>query len=95
MNAPATAPALTAERPALSSIGSTQLADHRIYGGVVPEIASRRHTEAISAVCSDALKAAGLTYSDIDAVAVTFAPGLIGARRGGGNLAQGRALSRK
>ena len=88
-----TAAAVTMEREVLSSIVSTQIAEHRIYGGVVPEIASRRHTEAISAVCGDALKAAGLTYSDIDAVAVTFAPGLIGALLVGVNYAKGLALS--
>ena len=88
-----TAAAVTEERQVLSSIVSTQIAEHRIYGGVVPEIASRRHTEAISAVCSDALKAAELTYSDIDAVAVTFAPGLIGALLVGVNVAKGLALS--
>ena len=77
----------------LSSIVSTQIAEHRIYGGVVPEIASRRHTEAISAVCSDALKVAGITYSDIDAVAVTFAPGLIGALLVGVNFAKGLSMA--
>ena len=88
-----TAAAVTEERRVLSSIVSTQIAEHRIYGGVVPEIASRRHTEAISAVCSDALKAAGITYSDIDAVAVTFAPGLIGALLVGVNYAKGLSLA--
>ena len=88
-----TAAAVTEERQVLSSIVSTQIAEHRIYGGVVPEIASRRHTEAISAVCSDALKAAGITYSDIDAVAVTFAPGLIGALLVGVNFAKGLSMA--
>ena len=88
-----TAAAVTEERRVLSSSVSTQIAEHRIYGGVVPEIASRRHTEAISAVCSDALKAAGITYSDIDAVAVTFAPGLIGALLVGVNYAKGLSLA--
>ena len=88
-----TAAAVTEERRVLSSIVSTQIAEHRIYGGVVPEIASSRHTEAISAVCSDALKAAGITYSDIDAVAVTFAPGLIGALLVGVNYAKGLSLA--
>lgn len=88
-----TAAAVTVERQVLSSIVSTQIAEHRIYGGVVPEIASRRHTEAISAVCSDALKAAGITYSDIDAVAVTFAPGLIGALLVGVNFAKGLSMA--
>ena len=88
-----TAAAVTVERQVLSSIVSTQIAEHRIYGGVVPEIASRRHTEAISAGCSDALKAAGSTYSDIDAVAVTFAPGLIGALLVGVNFAKGLSMA--
>ncbi|MGN0494539.1 MAG: tRNA (adenosine(37)-N6)-threonylcarbamoyltransferase complex transferase subunit TsaD [Acutalibacteraceae bacterium] len=88
-----TAAAVTMERQVLSSIVSTQIAEHRVYGGVVPEIASRRHTEAISAVCGDALKAAGLTYSDIDAVAVTFAPGLIGALLVGVNFAKGLSMA--
>ncbi len=80
-------------RTVLSNIVATQIAEHRIYGGVVPEIASRRHTESISAVCEEALKAAGLGYGDIDAVAVTFAPGLIGALLVGVNFAKGLALS--
>lgn len=88
-----TAAAVTEERQVLSSVVSTQIAEHRIYGGVVPEIASRRHTEAISAVCSDALKAANITYSDIDAVAVTFAPGLIGALLVGVNFAKGLSMA--
>ena len=88
-----TAAAVTEERRVLSSIVSTQIAEHRIYGGVVPEIASRRHTEAISAVCEDALKATGITYSDIDAVAVTFAPGLIGALLVGVNFAKGLSMA--
>lgn len=90
-----TAAAVTEERTVLSNIVATQIAEHRIYGGVVPEIASRRHTEAISAVCEDALKEAGLTYGDIDAVAVTFAPGLIGALLVGVNFAKGLSLSLK
>ena len=88
-----TAAAVTEERQVLSSIVSTQIAEHRIYGGVVPEIASRRHTEVISAVCADALKAAGIAYSDIDAVAVTFAPGLIGALLVGVNFAKGLSMA--
>ena len=59
----------------------------------MPEIASRRHTEAISAVCDEALDSAGITYNDIDAIAVTFAPGLIGALLVGVNFAKGLALS--
>ncbi len=90
-----TSVAIVEEREVLSNIVSTQIAEHRIYGGVVPEIASRRHTEAISAVCEEALKTAHLTYSDIDAIAVTFAPGLIGALLVGVNFAKGLALSLK
>ncbi len=88
-----TSVAIVEDREVLSNIVATQIAEHRIYGGVVPEIASRRHTEAISAVCDEAVNAAGLTYSDIDAVAVTFAPGLIGALLVGVNFAKGLALS--
>ena len=80
-------------REVLSNIVATQIEEHKIYGGVVPEIASRRHTEAISQVCDQAVKEAGITYSDIEAVAVTFAPGLIGALLVGVNFAKGLALS--
>ena len=88
-----TSVAVVEGRTVLSNIIATQIAEHRIYGGVVPEIASRRHTEAISHVCDEALKQAGITYSDIDAVAVTFAPGLIGALLVGVNFAKGLVLS--
>ena len=88
-----TAAAVTEGREVLSNIVATQIAEHKIYGGVVPEIASRRHTEAISAVADKALKAANIGYNDIDAVAVTFAPGLIGALLVGVNFAKGLAMS--
>lgn len=88
-----TSVAIVEEREVLSNIVATQIAEHKIYGGVVPEIASRRHTEAISAVCDEALEVAGLGYNDIDAIAVTFAPGLIGALLVGVNFAKGLALS--
>ncbi len=88
-----TSVAILEERRVLSNVVATQIAEHKIYGGVVPEIASRRHTEAISAVCEEALKEAGLTYGEIDAVAVTFAPGLIGALLVGLNFAKGLAMS--
>lgn len=88
-----TAAAVTEERTVISNVVATQIAEHKKYGGVVPEIASRRHTEAISSVCADALKNAGMTYSDIDAIAVTFAPGLIGALLVGVNFAKGLSLS--
>ena len=64
---------------------------HAIYGGVVPEIASRRHAEYISATVQQALQDANMTIADVDAVAVTFAPGLIGAVLVGVNFAKGLA----
>ena len=88
-----TSVAVVEDRTVLSNIVSTQVEEHKIYGGVVPEIASRRHTEAISAVCDEALKVAGIGYGDIDAVAVTFAPGLIGALLVGVNFAKGLSMS--
>lgn len=88
-----TAAAVTSERKVLSNIIASQVAEHRIYGGVVPEIASRRHAEAIVRVTDDALTEAGCTMADIDAVAVTYAPGLIGALLVGVNFAKGLALS--
>ncbi len=88
-----TSVAIVEDRTVLSNVISTQIEEHKIYGGVVPEIASRRHAEAISQVCEQALSDAKLTYSDIDAVAVTFAPGLIGALLVGVNFAKGLALS--
>lgn len=84
-----TSVAVTDGRKVLSNIVSTQIEEHKIYGGVVPEIASRRHTENISAVCRAAIKKAGIEYKDLDAVAVTFAPGLIGALLVGVNFAKG------
>ena len=80
-------------RRILSSIVATQVEEHRLYGGVVPEIASRRHAEAISGVCREALSEAGLQLSDIDAVAVTAYPGLIGALLVGVNFAKGLAFA--
>ncbi len=88
-----TAVAVTRGREVLSSVIATQIEEHKIYGGVVPEIASRRHAEAIAVVTQQALNEAGLTYSDIDAVAVTYAPGLIGALLVGVNFAKGLAMS--
>ncbi len=88
-----TAVAVTRGREVLSSVIATQIEEHKIYGGVVPEIASRRHAEAIAAVTEQALSDAGVTYDDIDAVAVTYAPGLIGALLVGVNFAKGLSLS--
>lgn len=80
-------------RVVLSNVIASQVEEHKIYGGVVPEIASRRHTEAICGVIDKALADAGCTLSDIDAVAVTYAPGLIGALLVGVNYAKGLSLS--
>ena len=80
-------------RTVLSNIVASQVEEHKIYGGVVPEIASRRHTEAISGVVRAALGDAGCTIRDIDAVAVTYAPGLIGALLVGVNFANGLSYS--
>lgn len=88
-----TAAAVVEGRTVLSSIVATQIAEHRIYGGVVPEIASRRHAEAISTVVREAIETAELTQKDIDAVAVTYAPGLIGALLVGVNFAKGLSMS--
>ncbi|MBR2666822.1 MAG: tRNA (adenosine(37)-N6)-threonylcarbamoyltransferase complex transferase subunit TsaD [Oscillospiraceae bacterium] len=66
-------------REVLSSVVFSQIEMHKIYGGVVPEIASRSHLEVITPLAGEALRQAGLTVGDIDAVAVTCTPGLIGA----------------
>lgn len=66
-------------REVLSNIISSQIALHTLYGGVVPEIASRKHIEKINQVIEAALTEAGVTLKDIDAVAVTYGPGLVGA----------------
>ena len=66
-------------RRVLSDAIASQVDIHAIYGGVVPEIASRKHVECIAALTEKALADAGCTREDIDAVAVTYAPGLIGA----------------
>ncbi|MBR5485608.1 MAG: tRNA (adenosine(37)-N6)-threonylcarbamoyltransferase complex transferase subunit TsaD [Oscillospiraceae bacterium] len=80
-------------RKVLSSVINSQIEEHRLYGGVVPEIASRRHAENIVAVTEKALSDAGVALNDIDAVAVTYAPGLIGALLVGVNFAKGLALA--
>ena len=72
---------------------ASQVELHRIYGGVVPEIASRKHIEAIYALADQALEKAELTRKDIDAVAVTYAPGLIGAVLVGVNFAKAAAMA--
>lgn len=66
-------------REVLSNVISSQIALHTLYGGVVPEIASRKHIEKINPVIEEALKEAGVTLKDITAIAVTYGPGLVGA----------------
>ena len=80
-------------RKVLSSIVASQVEEHRLYGGVVPEIASRRHAEAITPVVKQALSQADVTLAQLDAIAVTHAPGLIGALLVGVNFAKGLSLS--
>lgn len=80
-------------RQVLTDCIASQVPLHRIYGGVVPEIASRKHIEAIYGLADQALKEAGLSRKDLDAIAVTYAPGLIGAVLVGVNFAKGVALS--
>lgn len=78
----------------LSNIVASQIETHALYGGVVPEIASRAHSEAISGVTYEALESAGVTLDDIDAIGVTNRPGLIGALLVGVNFAKSLAISR-
>jgi N6-L-threonylcarbamoyladenine synthase len=80
-------------RQILSDKIATQVATHALYGGVVPEIASRAHAEAISSLCYQALEESGKTMQDIDAVAVTATPGLIGSLMVGVNFAKGIAAA--
>lgn len=80
-------------RKVISSVVASQVEEHKLYGGVVPEIASRRHAEAIVPVVKNSLEQAELTLKKIDAIAVTYAPGLIGALLVGVNFAKGLSLS--
>ena len=80
-------------REILTDCIASQVDLHRIYGGVVPEIASRKHIEVIYGLADQALERTGLTRKDIDAVAVTYAPGLIGAVLVGVNFAKAAAMS--
>ncbi len=88
-----TSAAVTDGRRVLSNVVSTQISVHRVYGGVVPEIASRLHIESIVPVTEQALREAGMTYAGVDAVAVTNRPGLIGALLVGVNFAKGLAAA--
>ena len=66
-------------RTILSNVISSQIELHKLYGGVVPEIASRKHIEKINQVIEEALKEADVTLDDLDAIGVTYGPGLVGA----------------
>ena len=76
-------------REVLSNVINSQIKIHEEYGGVVPEIASRCHTEVINGVMKKALKEAGITLNEIDGIAVTQGPGLVGALLVGGSYAKG------
>lgn len=80
-------------RTVLSNCIASQIEMHTIYGGVVPEIASRKHVEAVTGLAEQAVVQAGLTKQDLDAVAVTYAPGLIGAVLVGVNFSKGAAMA--
>jgi len=82
-------------RRILSNIVASQIETHRLYGGVVPEIASRAHIEAISSITYEALATAGVTIKDIGCIAVTSHPGLIGALLVGVNFAKSLAFANK
>lgn len=75
----------------LSNIISSQIDLHSVYGGVVPEIASRKHVERIDQVITQAMAEAGLTFAELDAIAVTYGPGLVGALLVG--LSEAKALA--
>lgn len=77
----------------ISNVCASSADEQNLYGGVVPEIASRRHIENISIVAENALKKANLSVADVDAIAVTFAPGLIGAVLVGLNFAKGLSFA--
>lgn len=80
-------------RKVLSNVISSQIDIHKVYGGVVPEIASRKHLEVVNSVIKEALETAGKTFSDIDAIGVTYAPGLVGALLVGVSAAKALAYS--
>ena len=82
-------------REVLSMVTNTQIDIHKLYGGVVPEIASRNHVMNIDGVYSEALKQAGVSIDDIDAIAVTYGAGLLGALIVGVNFAKALAYKTK
>ena len=77
----------------IANVVASQIESHKRFGGVVPEIASRHHVEAITVVLEEALETANLTYKDIDAIAVTEGPGLVGALLIGVNAAKAIAFA--
>ncbi|MDD6202627.1 MAG: tRNA (adenosine(37)-N6)-threonylcarbamoyltransferase complex transferase subunit TsaD, partial [Lachnospiraceae bacterium] len=80
-------------REVLSNVISSQIDLHTLYGGVVPEIASRKHIEKINQVVEQALLDAGMTWDDINAIAVTYGPGLVGALLVGVSFAKSLAFA--
>ena len=80
-------------REVFSNVINSQIDIHTLYGGVVPEIASRCHTEVINQVTKQALKEANMTFEDIDVIACTYGPGLVGALLVGVSYAKGLAYS--
>ena len=78
-------------RTVLSNVIASQIELHKLYGGVVPEIASRKHIEKINQVIEEALQTAGMTLREMDAIAVTYGPGLVGALLVG--VAEAKAIS--
>lgn len=82
-------------REVLSNVISSQIDTHRVFGGVVPEIASRKHIEVIDLVIDEALERANKNFSDIDAIAVTYGPGLVGALLVGVSYAKSLAYTLK
>lgn len=82
-------------REVLSNIIASQIETHKKYGGVVPEVASRMHIEVVNGVVLEALEEAGVTLNDIDAIGVTYGPGLVGALLVGLQYAKGLSYSLK
>ena len=80
-------------RQVLSNVIATQIDVHQKFGGVVPEIASRKHLEAVDTVVQQAIEQAGVTFADIDAVGVTYGPGLVGALLVGVSAAKAIAMT--
>lgn len=82
-------------REVLSNVVASQIESHKRFGGVVPEIASRHHVEQITLVLEEAFNESGLDWDDIDAIAVTEGPGLVGALLIGVNAAKALAFAKE